>query len=88
MGLKTIDPAEAFKRFAKQDITVRTGTPTTPKIKDAEGNDTGKTRPGFIVKEAKLAPEHILGAAKRDDGSVVITTIDGAKYESSAAAAA
>jgi len=88
MGTKTLDPAEAIKRFSKQDITVQTATPTRIKVKDADGKETGKERDGFKTKDEKLSVDHILAAAKRDNGTVVITTIDGQKYEAAGAGAA
>lgn len=88
MGSKSIDPAEAIKRFAKQDITVQAATPVKIKVKDAEGKETGKERDGFRTKDEKLAVDHITGAARRDNGTVVITTIDGRKYEAAGREAA
>lgn len=88
MGTKTLDPAEAIKRFAKQDISVQTATPVKIKVKDADGKETGKERDGYKVKDEKLAADHILAAVKRDNGTVVITTIDGQKYEAAGAGAA
>jgi len=85
---KTLDPAEAIKRFAKQDITVQVATPAKIKVKDADGKDTGKERDGYKTKDEKLSAEHILAAAKRDNGTVVITTVDGRKYEAAGAASA
>lgn len=52
----SIDPAQAIERFAKHDITVRTATPARIKVKDVDGNDTGKEREGFKTKEGETGP--------------------------------
>ena len=88
MAAKELDAAEAVKRFARQDITVQTATPVMIKVKDADGKETGKERAGFKTKDEKLAADHILRAVKRDNGTVVITTIDGRRYEAAGSAAA
>jgi len=71
---KEIAAADALKFFSRQNISVQTATPVTVKGED------GKERPGFKTKDAALAEDHILAA--RDHGDkVVITTIDGRRYE-------
>ena len=71
---KEIAAADALKFFSRQNIAVQTATPVKVKGED------GKERPGYKTKDEALAEDHILAA--RDHGEkVVITTIDGKRYE-------
>lgn len=76
-----ISAAEAVKAFrTKPDVQVTVRV----KIKD---KDTGKEKPSFEPKMVPLSAEHVTGAAKYDDGRVVVTTIDGQRHEARGQAA-
>ena len=74
----SISAADAIKAFrTKPDVQ----TATRVKVKDKA---TGKEKSVFETKMAQLSVEHILGAAKYDDGRVVVVTIDGNRHEARA----
>ena len=77
---RQISAADAVKAFKSAGISVRTGRATKVKGED------GKTRDSYEVKNVPLAEAHVL-AASEIDGRVVMTTIDGAKYDTKAAPA-
>lgn len=76
MGQK-ISAAEALKAF-KTKPTVQVARQVKAK------NDKGQDVTRYEVEEAKLAEAHITGAVKRDDGKVVVSTVDGQKHEADA----
>lgn len=81
MASTKISAAEAMKHFRSAGIKVRTATPVKVKGED------GVVRDAMEVKDEQLSEEHILGAALRDGGTAVITTIDGTRHEARVRAA-
>ena len=81
MAGKKISAAEAVKAFKAQSIIVQVARRT--KIKGADG----KTREVFEVKDKPLAEEHVLAAYDHGE-RVVMTTINGRKYEAAVRGAA
>lgn len=75
MASTQITAAAAMKSFRGASITVQTAKPV--KVK----GDDGVVREAYKTDNVPLAEAHILGAAQREDGTVVITTIDGQRYE-------
>jgi len=69
-----ISAGDAMKFFKGTKIAVQDAKPV--KVK----GDDGKAREGFDVKSTDLAERHITGAADYGD-RVVITTLDGKRYE-------
>lgn len=80
MAATQISKADAMKLFRRSGIKVQTATPVM--VKGADGVE----RSAFEAQMTHLAEEHILGAARRDDGTAVIVTIDGQRHESRGAA--
>lgn len=80
MAKSQITAAEALKAFRTRPA-VQVATRITVKDKT-----TGKEKPAFDVKDMPLDAEHVTGAARYDDGRVVVTTIDGKRHEARAAA--
>ncbi len=80
MAARQISAAEAVKAFRSQSVKVRVATPTKVKGED------GKTREGFSVEMAPLTEAHVLSAVDYGD-RIVMTTINGRKYETAAKAA-
>ena len=81
MARKEIPAADALKAF-KTAPTVQTAKPGKIPYKDESG--AAKERDGFITKNETATVEHVIGAAKYDDGRVVIVTIDGKRHEARA----
>lgn len=75
MAFKQVEAADVLDLFRRQNIQVQTATP-----KKAKGED-GKVRETFDVKMAPLSADGVLMAKQFDDGLVVITTIDGRRYQ-------
>ncbi len=72
--------AEAVKAF-KTRPSVQVARRVMKKDKD-----TNKDRPSFETKAEPLAAEHVIGAAKYDDGRVVVVTVDGKRHTAATAA--
>lgn len=81
MARTEISKAEAVKAFKKLPL-VQSAKPGKIRYKDDAGAD--KERDGYIVKDEELSEKLILSAAKREDGTVVVVTVDGKKHEARA----
>ncbi len=77
-----ISAADALKAF-KTRPTVQLAKVGKVAVKDANGNKAGE-KSGFIVSSTTATEAHVIGAAKYDDGRVVIVTLDGQKHEARA----
>lgn len=71
---REISAADAVKAFKGQSIVVQVARAV--KVKGADN----KVRDSFDVKERPLAEEHVLAAVDNGD-RIVMTTINGRKYE-------
>ncbi len=82
MARTEISAADALKAF-KTKPSVQLAKAGKVPVLDEHGKKVGEKN-GFITSSASATEAHVVGAAKYDDGRVVMVTLDGQKHEARA----